>query len=405
MHEGGGCDADCDGQATMRSQFALKSEGKHGLISGLMPIDRRRVLQLLPASGLAVLTGCGESDEEKVARMQKAMENAKPDSEASIKPLSAAPDPKTAEEKAAEDVSKRLILFCAADLGDTFQRLQSDLMRAAVRTLEGYRYKVLDAQGDIGVQLDHLGQAQRERPVWLLLHPVEARLTAAVVEGMRGGGIRVIGLDQRLPENSCDAVIYCDQARLGQLAGQVVVEALRRKAAGEGKPQVTGRVVQIRGRSDAYASRVRSDAFFEALKAEPGIVVVHDAPGDWTVEGGKARAEDARRLQGSFDVIFAHSDAMAMGASQAMTVAQVRENILIVGVDGAGGREGGLELLRRGVIDATIWQPMPMEVAFLQLQKSGAEPGYKMPARIEREPVAITPKSLDEFMKRMRAVR
>lgn len=370
-----------------------------------MPIDRRRVLRFLPAASLAALTGCDESEEQRLARMEKAMETAKVTLKQSPLSSSEAAKPLTAEEKSAEDLSKPLVLFCASDLGDAFQRLQSDLMRAAVRTLEGYRYKVLDARGDVGVQLDNLGQAQREHPAWLVVHPVEERLSAALVEGLRGTGTKVIGLDQRLPASSCDAVIFCDQAKIGRLAGEVVIQALRRKAADEGKPQTTGRVVQIRGRADSASSKVRSQAFFDTLKAEPGIVVVHDAPGDWTLEGGKARAEDAVRLQGNFDVVYAHSDAMAMGASAAMTAAQRRENVLIVGVDGAGGRDGGLELLRRGVIDATIWQPMPMEMAFFQMQKVINDPKQALPARTEREPQAVTPKSLDDFMKRLRTGR
>lgn len=367
-----------------------------------MPIDRRHILRLFPVTGLAALTGCEESGEQRLERMERSMEAARE----ALNHMPVAPQetarPLTAEEKAAEDVSRPLILFCAADLSEGFQRLQSELMRSAVRTLEGHRYKILDGKGDIGTQLDNLGQAQRERPAWLLVQTLEERLSAALLESMRGSGIKVIGLDQRLPESSCDALVYCDQAKIGRLAGEVVVAALKRKAAAENKPQVTGRVVQVRGRDDSYASKARSDAFFEALKVEPGIVVVHDAPGDWTAEGAAARIEDARRLQGTFDVIFAHNDAMAQGASQVMTVAQQRENVLIVGVDGTNGRDGGLDLLRRGVIDATIWQPMPMEAAFFLMQKAIRDPKVTPPARTEREPEAVTPKNLDAFMKRLR---
>ena len=99
-----------------------------------------------------------------------------------------------------------------------------------------------------------------------------------------------------------------------------------------------------------------------------------------------------------FDVVFAHNDTMAEAASQALLKAQVREKALIVGIDGVNSFDGGVQLLRRGVIDATIWQPMPMEMAFRHIQKTINEPNTQIAPRVEREPVTITPKTLDAFL-------
>lgn len=353
---------------------------------------------LISLLALGLLTSCGESDSARVARLEMAMENAK----SALKGGGGAPDEAqmqnqlSPDEQAAEDTSRKLILLCAADLGDPFQQLQADLMRAAVRTLDGYRFKVLDAAGDVGKQLDVLGEAQSLQPVWLLVHPVEERLSAALLENSLRQGVRIVALDQRVPDSSCEAAVFSDQAKIGRMAGEVVLAALKRKATDEKKAQVTGRVVQIRGRDDASASKARAEAFAAVLRAEPGIIIVHDAPGDWTVEGGKARAQDAVKLQKSFDVIFAHNDAMARGASEVLTAAQQRENVLIVGVDGIAGKNGGQDLIRRGVIDATIWQPMPLEIAFSWIQKSINDANFKPERRHEREPVALTPKNIDE---------
>jgi len=363
-----------------------------------------RYLSFLVFSAVTLaLVSCEESDDAKQARYAKAMENAK----VMLKVVSAsgADDPSkqqrelTPEEKAAEDPTKKLIVFCASSLNDPFQRLQADMMRAAVRTLDGYRYKVLDAAGDVSKQLDILGQVPNQQPVWLLVSPVEDRLSAAVLESMKSSGVKIVALDQRVPESSCEALIFTDQAKIGQLAGQVALKALRRKAETEGKKQVTGRVVQVRGPDDAFVSKARGEAFAEALKAEPGIVLVHDAGADWTPEGGKKCIDEARRLQGTFDVIFAQNDAMARGISEVLTTAQQRDNVLIIGVDGTGGRDGGIDLVRRGVIDATIWQPMPLETAFSLIQKTANDPKFKPEHRYEREPIAITPRTVDEFLR------
>jgi ABC-type sugar transport system substrate-binding protein len=365
-------------------------------------IFHRRILSAsVCVLAATMLTNCDESEDQRMARMEKAMDNAKITLKYSgptgdNDPNKGQPQ-MTPEERAAEDVTKKLILFSASDLSDPFQRVQADLMRAALRTLDGYRYKVFDSKGDVGISLDMLGKAQNQQPVWLIVNPVEDRMSAAVLESMRGAGVHVVAIDQRVPASSCESVVFTDQIKIGRLAGELVVAALKRKATDEGRGLVSGRVVEVRGRDGSYASEARAQGFAEALKAEPGIILVHDAAGDWSPESGKARAQDAIRLQKSFDVVFAHNDSMASGVSEALTAAQMRENVLIVGVDGAGGFNGGLDLLRRSVIDATIWQPMPLEVAFSLIQKSAQDANFKPEPRYEREPLAITPKNIDDF--------
>jgi ABC-type sugar transport system substrate-binding protein len=365
---------------------------------------RRDLLKLLPSAGIATLTGCGDSEEARVSRYEAAIETAKQELQhGDDQALSKAEAKKKVQEDelAAAEASKKVLLYCASNLAEPFQQVQADLLRLAVRTLEGCRVEVLDAKNDVGVQLDHLAQAQRQHPAWLIFQPVEEKLSAALLESMKNQGTKIIGLDQRLAPSACHALVFIDQKKLGQKAGEVVIEALKRKATQEGKPQVTGRVVQITGARGA-ATLARSEAFLNVLRTEPGIILVHDAPGDWSLQSGRERCEDALRLQGQLDVIFAHNDAMAQGASEALNTAQKRDQVLIVGIDAMGGREGGLDLLRRSVIDATVWQPMPLETSFLMIQRSLNEKAYQWPATTEREPEAVTPKTLDDFVKRLR---
>lgn len=371
-----------------------------------MITDRRHLLKLLPCAGMAALTGCDESEEQRKARLERTVNDAmitQRINASAVTPTATDPNKAelTPEEKAANDPTKKLVLVCASDLSVPFLRVQAEMMRTAVRTLNGYRYKVLDAAGDATTQLDQLRQAEAEHPLWLLIHPVEDRLAASLLEPLRRTGVKVIGLDQRMDAAACDAVIFTDQYQLGRLAGQVVVNALRRKAKDEHREQVTGRVVQIRGKEEAFASKACAEGFAEALHQEPGIIVVHDAPCDWTTATARLRAKDALRLQHDFDVIFAHNDAMAQGASEAMTEAQMRDHMLIVGIDAVGGHLGGLDLLRRSVIDATIWQPMPMELAFAAIQKTASNKPTELKPRMEREPVAVTPATLEEFTRKL----
>ncbi len=366
-----------------------------------MIFSRSTFAQLLLCLSLAFLVGCKESDDDRIKRMETAMTNAdftQRGMARDARPEDAAPPPEISEEeKIANDPTKKLVLFCSSNLKDPFQYLQAELMRAAVHTVDGYRYKVFDAAGDLGRQADQLRDAENEKPVWLIVQPLDDRLIASLIEGLHAKGTHIIGLDQRLPEGTCDAVMFTDQRKLGRMAGEIVVESLRRKAKDENQPTVSGRVVEIRGLMDSYEAKERAEGFAEAVHAEPGIVIVHDAPGNWTAEAASKITEDAIRLQHQFDVVFAHNDTMAHAASAALLKAQLRESTLIIGIDGVNTFEGGLDLLRRSIIDATIWQPMPMESAFLEIQKTVQSPKATIQVKIERQPIAVTPKNIDHF--------
>ena len=180
----------------------------------------------------------------------------------------------------------------------------------------------------------------------------------------------------------------------------LVVDALKRKAQDEGSPGVKGRVIQLQGDEKLPACRARSEGFTEAIKAEPGIVLVHDAATGWEKAGAILRFKEALRLQKGFDAVYAHNDIIALGASEASVEEKVRESLLIVGTDGVTGPGGGLEMLGKNAIDATVHQPLLVDFAWRLVERMLKDGGFKPKPAYEIEPVVFTPKNLDELRAR-----
>ncbi|MDB6072809.1 MAG: histidine kinase [Verrucomicrobiaceae bacterium] len=357
-----------------------------------MIIDRRRLLKLIPLSGASFISGCDDTDEDKVARVERALETRK--QEVSKPAVEGQKQAKIAEQET-DDPTKRLIVYAAASFEDPFQRLQASLMAKAVRQLDGCRFKTLDGGGSAETQLHQLVDLQTQHPAFLVVCPVGTSSAYKQIDAIRKSGSVVIGVDEQLAPESCSAVVFVSQKKLGALAGRQVVEALKRKAAEEAKPAVSGRVVHLTGDAVSFAAKARSEGFHEALKAEPGIIVVHEAPGAWSREGGKARTEEALRLQHEFDVVCAHSEFIAQGAGDALSAAQIRDRVLLIGMN------GGLEMVRKSIIDATILQPMPLQMAFEIIKQTLADPHYVPPAKTELQPEAVTPANLDAVIGRV----
>ncbi len=178
-----------------------------------------------------------------------------------------------------------------------------------------------------------------------------------------------------------------------------MLEALRRKTTEEGRTDTAGRVVQLRGIEDSFASNQMAEGFAAELRKEPGVIIVHDAPTAGKTENAAYRTAEAFRLQKQFDVIFAHSDAVAAAAAKAAVDAGQRENIFVIGTDGIAGAKRGMDLVRKGELDATIVQPALVDLALQILLKLRADKTFKPQPAYEVEPVAVVPKNVEQSLR------
>ena len=101
--------------------------------------------------------------------------------------------------------------------------------------------------------------------------------------------------------------------------------------------------------------------FSATLLAHPEAILVHDAPTDWEPAKARLRFAEALRLQAPLHVVFAHDDFLAQAIHQEAEAAGIRDNLLIIGINGFHGGEGGLEMMRRHEIDVTLVRPLLLD--------------------------------------------
>jgi len=297
----------------------------------------------------------------------------------------------------AEQATVRTLYLLTAQGQRPYELAQAQYLARLVFARDGFELKTLDAKGDANIQARQFDEALKEKPVALLITPVESEALVARVSSAVQSGITVIGLGESAAPLPCSTVLQVGQKELGLLAGELTVRALTRKAEEEGKSDITGRVVELREDENRPVSQARHEGFIEALQKVPGIVLVHDAPASYTQQGAKDRIKEAMRLQSQFDVIYAHNDSMALGA--ASTLGDLRANVLVIGTDGFLGEEGGLTLVNQGDIDATIHHPPLVDLAWQIIKRRiedasfAPKPGYRLSG------LTITPKNVTDIMR------
>lgn len=347
---------------------------------------------------MLVLASCGrEGDvEAQVADLEK--KNQQTAEKAADGTPQPAPTANNSTPTIANDQRAEIILLLP-DTGIPFQQFQRDGLAMLVGRQAGYKVSTLDASGDATRQAGQFREAIAKKPAAIIISPLDPPALAALIVEANTAGITVIGLDKRMAKDGCASVVFTDFRLIGRLAAQSVLEALQRKAAEESRAEVTGRVVQVRGPESNFASNDISAGFTEGLHAQPGVIVVHDAPAGWSTENATQRTAEAFRLQQSFDVIFAHNDAMALGAAKGAEAAGQRENIFIIGTDGLAGQKRGIDLVRESEIDSTVVQPALVDLALKIIVKMRDEKAFKPQPLYEIQPVVATPKNVEQSLR------
>lgn len=350
--------------------------------------------------GTLFLAACGpaaDADVEKAVtdlEKQNQQKAVKPESTAPTLPSVLAATGLVAKDERAE------IIFLLPDARIAMQEFQRNGLAMLVGRQAGYQLTTQDAGGSSAQQSEQFRQAIAAKPAAIIINPIDPPAVAALIVEAQTHGIPVIGLDKRMLNEGCASIVFSDQRRVGRLAADTVIEALKRKAAEENRAEVTGRVVQLRGTADSYSTNEIAEGFAEGLHTQPGVILVHDAPADWSTENGTKRTAEAFNLQKNFDAIYAHSDAIATGAAKAAEAAGQRENLFIVGTDGlSGGQKRGLELVRLGEIDASVVQPALVDLALQIIMKIRSDKTFKPQPSYEILPVVILPKNVDQSMR------
>jgi len=175
------------------------------------------------------------------------------------------------------------------------------------------------------------------------------------------------------------SLIQADDEKIGRLAGEYILENLYEEG---------DRIMVIEGVEGSPISEKRRKGFLDAIQAKiPQEKIVYDY-GDWLRDQAELRMKDYLVSHDQADIVFAFNDEMAYGAFLACQQYRAADGVHLIGVDGFEGESAGLNLVERGILDATIQSPdfgsMAYDVALALLH------GKETAHNITIEPQLIT---------------
>lgn len=243
------------------------------------------------------------------------------------------------------------IVSLAYNMRDEFiAKLEEDLHEAAQKA--GYDLTVEDSGGSPDRQLEQVESANRRGVKGILINLVAPDLAPALLraaEGMKVIFLAFIPGDIRLL-NRDTIFIGADQEAAGRLQGEWLAKYFKDR----GKTEI--RYILIKGIPNLPLTEQRTDSVLKAL-ADNGITAipaVNPIEANFNREEAMVKLLPVLRSGVAFDAIISNTDAMAVGAIQALEAQGMNpKRIVIVSIDAT---EPGIRALLEGKLDMTVHQ-------------------------------------------------
>jgi ribose transport system substrate-binding protein len=203
---------------------------------------------------------------------------------------------------------------------------------------------VVDAHGDSATQVNQIQDLITRGVKAIIYIPAGATAAGVPVRAAQAAHIPVVAVDRNAPDAPATSFIASDSVAAAHTLGDYVCK----QTGGKGK------VAIIQGQIGTTPEMDRDKGFTEALAACPGLsVIAKQASQEWSQSEGFSIAQDMLQRHPDITVFFGRADGLALGAAQAVKVANLDHPVMVVGFD---GDVAGLKAVQKGTLAATMAQ-------------------------------------------------
>jgi len=235
-------------------------------------------------------------------------------------------------------------------LGLAVANLQADFFNQIKQSVEAYAKTkgieviTVDAKGDSATQVSQVQDLITQGINALIYIPAGATAASVPTKAAKAAGIPVVNVDRNADGAPGDTFIATDSVS----SAKAVCESLAKSAGGKGQ------MIIVHGQKGTTPEVDRSKGCGEALAAYPDIKVVGELWSEgWHQDEGFKLTQDLLQAHPDVSIVFGQADALALGAAQAVKVANLGHRVWVAGFD---GDVAALKALKDGVFDVTATQ-------------------------------------------------
>jgi len=229
---------------------------------------------------------------------------------------------------------------------DIWRNWQNSEMMLESTLHDGVELRFTTARDDSKRQIQQIDSLVESGIQLLIVAPNQLASVTPAINRAYDQGIPVIVFERKTDSPKYTAFVSADNYEIGHIMGDYVVMRLKGK----------GRVIEILGLKGSSPAEERHKGFTDALK-DSGVKIVATLQSDWTEERGYEAVKNYKGNLADIDLVFAHNDRSAIGARRAFQEAKIIPLPLFCGIDGLPGKDGGIQMVRDDILDASYIYP------------------------------------------------
>jgi signal transduction histidine kinase/DNA-binding response OmpR family regulator len=234
---------------------------------------------------------------------------------------------------------------CATDV---WRKTMLDEMRRELSFHPEVDFRLREANSNSSLQVKQIQELVDERIDLLIVSPNEAEPLTPIIDKVYKEGLPVIVVDRSTISKNYTAFIGASNYKVGTNAGAYTNAILKGK----------GNVLEINGVPVGSSADIgRHDGFVDFLKQYSGIVCKPRYIADTETSEWEKIFEAFLIKNNDIDLIYAHDDRIAFSVANILKKMGLDQRIKIIGIDGLPGKDGGIELVEKGILKATILYP------------------------------------------------
>lgn len=250
------------------------------------------------------------------------------------------------------DGEKRVINIAWCD--DTLDATRSKMIEACearIKEINAERDDIevkltyYDAQASVDQQISNVETAALMKPDVFVFSCVDSEGSLPCLQTMKDTGAKIIDV-RDMGSDLVDVVFYGSDEETYKAATQDWIRTYL-----EENPDVNLKCGLIYGKASQTLQLVRCDLMKELAEEMPDrIEIVAEGYGDWDTQKAMGIMEDWIQAYPEINFVCAANDIMALGASNALVSAGIKDDVILTGID----LDGGPQLIKEGKQDLDV---------------------------------------------------
>ena len=244
-----------------------------------------------------------------------------------------------------EDKAKISIGFSQCIDQDIWRKSMDHAMEVEASLHPEVHLTIYNANRKANKQISDIEKFINDNVDVIIISPYESDSIVPVIEKAYAKGIPVIIIDRKVNTTNYSAYLGADNTEVGRIAGRHLISSSKGAA----------NVIEIKGGAMTSPVYERSLGFNQIVKQYPNIKVTSVNVDEY----GRPKSDfnDLLEQNSNIDYVFCFNDIIAYNAWKIAKTKGVEKKIKFIGVDGLNGSNGGIQLIKEGVLEATVLYP------------------------------------------------